>query len=399
MMQYTPLAFALLSIVIGSQRTSSADESEDEKPVLRVVLFTPSDVEPPDGVRDRLNEHVEYSQMFYAKWMKRWGYECDHPVPVNLDQDEHPEILYVKGRHDEASGAYRQLGFEREVVETACRKYEIDADGQVWWIFMYKGPKNRGFRGGGNAARGGIATAIYDPSVEGHLGLKDQLGGAASTAIKSKAAIHELGHAFGLPHNGPHQSDELGNSLMGPIIRAYQTRYPDEERVYLTEASAAMLWKHPLFSGTTKDHQVVPRLALTAIEFSQDAERGLITVKGKVESDYKAHSVIVANESRALRSDYWRKCFVGRIAEDGSFEVQVSESDKGDGQLKIVCCFNNGTVIGKERGFGLSSGFIKQYKATREGYAFVDGWSASDANARGGRGQGPGQPRRRPRPQ
>lgn len=76
--------------------------------------------------------------------------------------------------------------------------------------------------------------------------------------MKSKASIHELGHAFGLPHIGPLQADDLGNSLMGPVIRAYRSRHPNEQRVYLTRASGAMLWKHPLFSGTTKDRDITP---------------------------------------------------------------------------------------------------------------------------------------------
>ena len=52
---------------------------------------------------------------------------------------------------------------------------------------------------------------------------------------------HELGHAFGLPHIGPLQNDKLGNSLMGPVNMVYSRRKgPDDRRVYLSQASAAM---------------------------------------------------------------------------------------------------------------------------------------------------------------
>lgn len=44
------------------------------KPMLRVVLFTPADVEPPDGARLRLKEHVDYAQACFTKWMKHWGH-------------------------------------------------------------------------------------------------------------------------------------------------------------------------------------------------------------------------------------------------------------------------------------------------------------------------------------
>jgi hypothetical protein len=360
---------------------AAADQANSEKPVFRVVLFTPSDVEPPAGVRERLTEFVEYSQVFYAKWMNHWGYECENPLPVELDEDGYPEIFYIKGRHDEASGAYAQVGFQDEVIQTACRQHQLDPRGQVWWIFTYRGPASRGFRGGGNAQRGGTSTSIYDPALEGYLDIDDHLGGDAAMEMKSKAAIHELGHAFGLPHIGPLSSDKLGNSLMGPVIRAYRSRYPNEPRVYLTRASAAMLWKHPLFSGTTKDREIVPTLELRNFLVKHNADAKSMTVTGKVDSNYRAHSVVIANESKANRSDYWRKCFVGRVAEDGSFKVEITELDHADGQLKIVACFNNGAIVGSRPGLGLATGFIKLYEFGDGEFRFADGWSATDMSA------------------
>ena len=105
------------------------DQAKPEKPVLRVVLFTPSDVEPPAGVRESLKEYVVYSQAFYAKWMNHWGYECEDPLPVKWDEDGYPEIFFIKGRHDEASGAYAQVGFQGEVIQTACRCYCLKCPG------------------------------------------------------------------------------------------------------------------------------------------------------------------------------------------------------------------------------------------------------------------------------
>ncbi len=251
-MRHKLLVFVALALVASATTDLKADDAET-KPVFRVVFFTPSDVEPPKGVRERLKEYVDYSQMFFAKWMKHWGYECEDSLAVNRDRDGYPEILYVKGRHTEASGHYKQLGFQPEVVEAACRKYELDPQGQVWWIFTYKGPERRGFRGGGNAQRGGTSTSIYLPSDKGHLRLKDDLGSDEQARIKSKGSIHELGHAFGLPHIGPHQKDKFGNSLMGPVIRAYRNKYPKETRVYLTEASSTL--KFEPIPGRTHDNR------------------------------------------------------------------------------------------------------------------------------------------------
>ena len=386
----------IAALVTISPPSGFADEAK-ESPVLRVVFFTPSDVDPPQGVRERLKEHVDYAQFFYGKWMKHWGYESQQPLRVNQDKNGLPEVLFVRGRHAEASGRYRQLGFEGEVVESACRSFDIDPAGQVWWIFIYKGPERRGFRGGGNASRGGRSTSIFDPDAVGTLRIDDELG-SDGIRMNSKASVHELGHALGLPHIGPLQNDKLGNSLMGPIVRAYRQHYPTESRVYLTKASAAMLWKHPLFSGTNEDRQIKPKLEIKDFKVTHDKERDTMVVRGKIVSDRAAHSVIVANESSSLRSDYWRQCFAERIVDDGTFEIAVNELDESDGQLRVVCCFNNGAVVGENGGLGLQAGFAKQYRFKNGVFTFEDGWATPEARRRGARG---GRPNRKgiPRPQ
>lgn len=389
----------ILSLIVAATVVSPAQSMADDEvvssPVLRIVFFTPSDIEPPDGVKERLKESVDYAQQFYGKWLKHWGYVSPNPVPIIRDQNGLPQVLFVKGRHDESSGRYRQLGFEPEVIETACNEYDIDPSGQVWWIFIYRGPQRRGFRGGGNAKRGGTSTSIYDPDATGQL-IGNELG-SDEVPQNSKASIHELGHALGLPHIGPIQKDKLGNSLMGPIVKAFESRFPNEERVYLTEASAAMLWKHPLLSGTTKDRELIPKFQIEDFSVTHEADQNRFVVSGRVAADYPAHSIVIANESSANRSDYWRKCFAGRIAKNNTFRIEVDEVDRVDGQLVLVCCFNNGAVVGKD-GVGLQRGFVKQYHFKDDTFSVDAGWSAvkSIRPQRGQRWPGASGPSRRP---
>jgi len=53
-----PLLAALVTVLPS---TGFANDT----PVLRVVFFTPSDVEHPEGVHERLKEYVDYAQTFY----------------------------------------------------------------------------------------------------------------------------------------------------------------------------------------------------------------------------------------------------------------------------------------------------------------------------------------------
>ena len=343
--------------VLTNPATASEPKKID-KPVLRIIFFTPSDVEPPERVDERMKEIVEYTQDFFGKWIKYWGYETKEALPVKENKDGYPEILYVKGKHTEASGRYKKLGFQAEVMQQAAKKYGIEPRGEVWWLFMYKGPENNWGRGGGDLRRGGLSTARFYVNP-GRIKLGDDLGGGFLREICLKGAIHELGHALTLPHIGPKDSDKLGNSLMGPVNNAYSQRKSSSDTgVYLSEASAAMLWKHPLFSGSVKDRNIVPKAHLIDFDMKFNSKEDKIEITGKVKSDLPAHSVIAAEEPRMARNDYWIKSFTGKVKKDGTFKITVDEFKHSDGKLRIVFCFDNGAVIGETNKRGFQKNYV-----------------------------------------
>lgn len=151
-------------------------------------------------------------------------------------------------------------------------------------------------------------------------------------------------------------------ALMGPVNKAYEARKgPKDRRAYLSEASAAMLWKHPLFTGSTKDRDRTLNVKLLKFDADQKDD-GRIEITGKMQSDYPAHSVIVANVPAAQRTSYWTKTFVAKVAKDGSFRILLDELGRTDGSLKTVFCFDNGAIAGQGDRLGLNSGFVKPYR-------------------------------------
>ncbi len=369
----------LVAVVIGllftpSLQAATVDTtgvSSDDGLVVRIVFFTPSDVEPPDGARQRMKEIVDYTQAFFAKWMKHWGYEPDVVLPVNRDKDGFPEILFVKGKHTLASGKYDKLGFANEIKETAAQQYGIPAEGQFWWFFMYKAVETGWGRGGGSV-QGGTSNARYFTNP-GTIGINDDLASGLLLDISLKGAIHEFGHALGLPHIGPQDGDDLGNTLMGPNNPAYASKKnPNEPRVYLSKAAAAMLYRHPLFTGTTRNRDRMPRIQISDINAAYDRANKRIEVTGKLKPAGVAHSVVIGNAAKRVGS-YWQKAFVGKIDKDGSFKVHVEELPKTGGVLKIGMCFNNGAIKGKGNGLGFTRTAIeKPYTFTKNGYVFAD---------------------------
>ena len=57
-----------------------------------------------------------------------------------------------------------------------------------------------------------------------------------------------------------------------------------------------MLWKHPLFSGTTKDRSVVPPVRLDAYRAVFNKSKRKVTLTGKLVSNQPAHSVVILDD-------------------------------------------------------------------------------------------------------
>lgn len=374
------LVLVVFSIPLATLPQSCwAQGSQKGFPLLNMVLFVPSDVEPPPGIQRRFAQIAAITEDFLVKEMTTNGYPPAVTTPFPRDENGNYKFLFVRGEHPVASGKYDKPGFQPSVIEAAVKKYNLGRDRHVWWIWVYLGDPPKRFsdyRGSGNSFDGGWAICNYT-NVPGELDPKLPLAGGLNQDLTLKACIHELGHGFGLPHLGPISRDRRGNTLMGPQTKVYQNKVDARENdVYLCDATSAMLWKHPIFSGSVAQRTQMPKFELTSLQGEFNRSGRYLEITGELKSDIPAHSVIVIEEAPNGGDYYFRKSFAGKVDQNGKFRVKVSELEREQGDLRILFCFENGVNTGNGKGHGDKSGLTKPYRVTRRGVELVDSTAA-----------------------
>ena len=358
----------ILSAHLFSATKINEKVAETPEMKIRMVLFVPADKSFPDNYMERYKELADYTEAFFTKWMNHWGYPCENPLKIERDEKEYPVVLVMKGEQNYDD--YKDLkAIKKEVINQAKNKFNVPTENQVWWILNYP-LRKRSSRGGGNVQNGGTSFGNYK-DASGPIKIDAELASGVPEQINMKSLIHELTHALGLGHIGPDTEDNLGNSLMGPINRAYKKKYPDDSRVYLSEAAAAILWKHPLFSGYGAGKFKTPTVEVQNLKVNYVSQKKQLVVEGVLKSDGKAHSMVVLNASKGDRSPYWHKAFVGKVEPDGTFRCSISELKETGGELVIGFVFNNGAITGDGKKLGLNnSGIKKPYNYSDNKYLF-----------------------------
>jgi len=362
----------LLIALMGGNAFGAEDTNNLPAPIefqpwkIRVVFFTPSDLHVPSGAHERITKIAQYMEKFFFDGMKRWNYPPAAKTLFQWDADGKVQMLEVSGDEPVASHKYDKPNYAPYVIQKASKQYGIKNRGNIWWIFIYLGDPPARFakwEGFGNAKDGGWSMVDYDSrsgEIRPDLSMVDGFNGIYFL----KGTLHELGHAFGLPHTAPDPDLGLGNTLMGPSTVVYVKRKgANADKVYFDEACAAMLWKHPFFSGIGKDRLVKPSVTLAEYQPNFNASNGSVTISGKLVSDQPAHSVIVADDGGKPDDDYWYRSYVSRLSPDGTFQVTINKPLKGEGKYYILFCFENGAVTGDGKiAFGRETAIRKSYR-------------------------------------
>ena len=352
-----PLLLACLCLPTSATRAESQDPCE-----VHVILFVPADVKPPTNPQPRLDQIVAYAETFFKKELKRWGHDRA-VMPFRRTKDGRAEVMTVRGK--QRLSEYKPVEVRAEVMDdvaAARRRSGMPSRcGGSWFTPATPPAKFPGFLGGFGPQIGGWAVCNLDAST-GKIDPATPLGEDFLEKIMLKGMLHELGHGFGLPHVGPLKRDAAGNTLMGPTHINYRRVVPrPEDRVYLSEAEAAMLSRHPAFRGAPDDRGPLPRVEVHDLKCTADAVKKRIVVRGRVSGSKNVSYALVADEAEARPGEYWTKTYVGKVSADGTFEVIVAEPYESKGTLKTWFVFEDGALTGDGKARGRESGVSRAY--------------------------------------
>lgn len=337
------------------------ENPEQGKRFLHVVYWTPRDKPVAEGYQQRLNDIFVDIEEFYRSQMESLGFGRDKTIGLVRDEKGALKIHSVLGQKDYdqyevGSGAE----IRRECLNT-LRKAGIDASAETLVIFcnmsVWDAEKRRISQNSPYYAAGsnteGTAWQVDSPILKledltnkGDHVFDGQYGritlGKYNT-IFIGGIVHELGHAFGLPHNRERadQAEEFGVALMGSGNRAYKDELRgDGKGAFITLAHGLKLASHPMFSGYTARMHEDPKTKLDNLKFEQ-AGNGF-TVSGKVTGSIPPYAVLAYMNPEG-NSDYNATTASCIPDENGNFNVLCNALEAGkDATLSLVFLHANG---------------------------------------------------------
>ncbi len=326
---------------------------------LRVVYYHPSDRPPLAGYAPRIRKVLEEIQRFYADGLKQHGWD-DVPT-FRLDANQQGDLRVVLAQGTLTTAQHERGRTEpqlHQAVEHALRSAGMDPGQETYVIFsnllLWEEGRSRevGPYYGGGGPLSGMAAVLDDPLLDPDmLGSNEPGAWFASWACSIGefnahyigGTAHELGHAFGLPHNRESEAQRktLGTSLMGAGNHVYgNERRPGAGLgAFLAAADAMMLASHPMFrSGITPgadDPAVVWRVK------SVRRLQGALFLACEVRTTPAAYGVVAFVDPPG-DSDYDARTDCCRLKPDGRFELHVPDVPDGEWTVRLEACLIDG---------------------------------------------------------
>lgn len=326
-----------------------------DRPVVRVVYFIPKDRKPEPGYASRLDRVMSEVQRFYRMGMDQNGYG---KVTFELDRDAKGalRIYEVPGKLSMREYGRNDADKVRREVKEGLAKEKLDIDDETVIIFQLllewhgNTAEEIGPFVGGGGPRGGTAWVYDDVKIDPQFLSSRKAGGyyqgpctlGQFNTHYIGGVIHELGHAFGLPHDCEPERDRPGRglSLMGGGNHTYGNELRGEGRgAFLSAASAFPLSVHPLFTG--KRMPASPNTCRFA-ELKATHDDGKLMLTGRLQGSPRPVGIVARNDSTETVGDYDAVGWVCTVGADGSFRMNVGELKPGEYDLRLATIGDNG---------------------------------------------------------
>jgi Metallo-peptidase family M12B Reprolysin-like len=340
-----------------------------EHAVVRVIYFIPTDRQPEPDYRDRLDRVLTHVQQFYCLGMAQNGYG---PMTFALDRHRNGALKIYEVQGKEPMRGYDRHAYDKvwqEVKEALAQQLNISRETIIIFQLLLNWCDQQAEEIGPYVGCGtpwsGTAWVYDDAKLDarlldactagGYYGKPCSLGEFNSHYIGGVA--HELGHAFGLPHDCERESDRphRGYSLMSCGNHTYGQEYRGEGKgTFLSTASALPLSVHPLFTGYPK-----PSAAMDCqlVDLQTRCTEGTLTLMGRIKGTASVAGLVAHNDPQAIPHDYNAVGWTCPVEHNGQFYLRIGELKPGHYDLRL-------TVYGDS---GVSQQFIFRYFVQQTG--------------------------------
>ena len=327
-----------LEITAGSQKLpfTLTYKAQTNAYIVRVVFFVNSQGDTtvdsprpvgPEDYKGRLDTALKLMQSFTAEWMNRHGYGRK-TFNLEFDKDGRVIVHLVKDTQPTTQSGGRNSLFGR--VSGLVHKALPPCQTSSTMVFLGKGCGYTALGGGGVALFGADTQYTWPISLnEAQAAFMDAtpidnkkyhcddagrgtFWGNSSTCIG--AALHELGHSFGLPHVADGRGimsrgfDGFNRfwTLVEPACAKHAEPVEFTNSAWFSPVSAEALASSRFFTLDAKTYADLPK---TAIEF--DTTKGVLTVKNPagigflgLEIPGRADYFVPINHSKPLPKEF-----------------------------------------------------------------------------------------------
>jgi hypothetical protein len=325
---------------------------------LYVFYVCMADLDPHPEHAVRLDRVLKEIQGFYRNQMEMNGFG-QLTFPVELDKDGKLVIHVVRSKKPKAAFGRDSGQAILDEIQPAIKEAGIDSEHSTLLILTPL-PEGAPYYGSGSF-RSGVCWAtdfphldplrFTDKTPEPKNVFKRNVGQDNSVYIGG--ITHELGHAFGLPHNNDRPKTVFpGTSLMGAGNYTYREELRNEGAgTFLSPVDAFRLASHPLFSGVCRGIDDKSTCRFSGLDVGRDGQDLLVT--GQVAASPDVYAVVAYNDPGECPDsfnprtgeyeDYDANSFVSVPDRDGKFSLRMNILKNGSGYgLRLVACHLNG---------------------------------------------------------